>query len=329
MPDSTWPLSTSGNGKSSFTYECVRCGKLTTRRRKMSGRRVYCSPECRELGRVHADRECPQCGETFNPRTGRRAGNAEAIYCSHKCYMARLSNQVAKTCPVCGRDFQVRASEAGSYSVCSMECRRKDTSYVNCERCGKRFVDDSRRQRRHCSEECRRPPVMIACRTCGREFRKVASDADRRFCSLSCMRHFMGETQLEARIRVALEILGVGFVQEYTVCRYSIDFAVPQHKLAIEADGDYWHRITAARDARRDARLAAAGWTVVRLAECDVHAAPDLGRFILARVHEATGLELPDLIGPALRGTRQARPAFQLRARRLRQPSKDQMPLWP
>jgi very-short-patch-repair endonuclease/endogenous inhibitor of DNA gyrase (YacG/DUF329 family) len=271
-----------------FIYRCATCGKPTTRRRPLSSERAFCSAECRRQART-----------------------------------------VTKKCPVCGKDFTVARSNGERYQTCSWACKNVGTEYINCERCGKRIPDNTREgwTRRYCSEACRRPPMMVACQNCGKEFRNRGYRTDRRFCSIPCVRQFMGETQLEARIRVALELLGVGFAQEYPFGRWSIDFAIPKHKVAIEADGDYWHTILATRDARRDASMSAAGWTTVRFGESDVKRSRNLGRLILARLHEATGLELADITGPALTGSRQSRPAFRL-GRRNTRPTKDQMPLW-
>lgn len=241
-----------------------------------------------------------------------------------------MKNQVAKTCPVCGKDFAVPLSNDGRYQTCSHACRTASTMYIDCERCGKRFPPSRNNAVRYCSEACRRPPLMVACQTCGTEFRKSACDTTR-FCSISCVRQYMGETQLEARVRVALQALGVGFTQEYPFRRWSIDFAIPEHRVAIEADGDYWHKILADRDARRDAAMNAAGWTVVRLSETGVNGARDLGQFILGRVHAAAGLELADIVGPAVILTRSAsrrpRPAFR-RRRGASRPAKGQLALW-
>jgi very-short-patch-repair endonuclease len=272
-----------------YAHDCARCGKSFTRHYAVKGDRIFCSMKCRSGGRM-----------------------------------------VTKTCHVCGKDFTIPLSNDDRYQTCSAACKNADTEYVNCERCGKRFAWRHRNSKRHCSEACRRPPLMIPCQTCGKEFRISACEREsKRFCSIACVRQFMGETRLEARVRVALEILGVGFTQEYPFRRWSIDFAIPEHKIAIEADGNYWHTILAARDARRDASMHVAGWTVVRLAETEVKAARDLGQFILTRVHEATGLDLADIIGPAVRGSRQLRPAFQQRGRRAGRPAKGQMSLWP
>lgn len=253
---------------------------------------------------------CARCGEEF------AATHRGAVFCSVKCRSGfRL---ITKTCPVCGKDFTIPRSNENRYQTCSMACKNKDTVYIDCERCGKRFPDDTRQRwnRHYCSEACRRPPIMISCRTCGKEFRKSASDTKRQFCSISCVRRYMGETQLEARVRIALEAQGVGFHQEYPFGRWSIDFAIPKHKVAIEADGAFWHTILSARDARRDAAMAAGGWKVVRLAETDVYNAHDLQQFILDRIRTATGLELADIAGPFHAGSRQVRRAFRPGRRR-------------
>jgi len=272
-----------------YAYDCARCGKSFTRDYVITSGWPFCSMRCRSGGRT-----------------------------------------ITKTCPVCGRDFTIARSNEDRYQTCGWACQNVNTVYVDCERCGKRLPDYTREgwHRRFCSEECRRPPLMMACHNCGKEFRTHASDVKRRFCSVSCVRQFMGETQLEASVRVALELLGVGFAQEYPFLRWSIDFAVPKHKLAIEADGDFWHKVRAVKDAKRDARMRAEGWTIVRLAECDVKAARNVGQLILARVREASGLELADLLGPAQRGTREGRPKFKQFGRAARRPTRGQMPLW-
>lgn len=271
-----------------YAYTCARCGEETIKTRPVKSSMVFCSMACRSGGRT-----------------------------------------VTKTCPVCGKEFTVARSNGERYQTCSWACKNVDAVYVNCERCGKPFPDDTRQgwNRRYCSEACRRPPLMVPCANCGKEFRKAESQTKKRFCSIACVRQFMGETQLEARMRIALERLGVGFVQEFPFRRWSIDFAIPEYKIAIEADGDYWHTILAERDAKRDARMGAAGWTVVRFGETEVYGTQDLGRLILDRVHAITGLELADLTGPAVTGSRQQRPGFGL-SKRSSRPMKEQGALW-
>lgn len=266
--------------------------------------------------------DCATCGKSIVREYQVKGDRA---FCSMKCRNG--GRMVTKTCPVCSKDFAVPLSNKGRYQTCSHACRTVDTVYIDCERCGKRVAQRRHNSVRYCSEACRRPPLMVECQTCGKEFRKSACD-NTRFCSVSCVRQYMGETQLEARVRVTLEALGVGFTQEYPFRRWSIDFAIPDRKIAIEADGDYWHTILADRDARRDAAMSAAGWTVVRLSEADVNGAPDLGLFILDRLRKATGLELADVAGPSIAQSRRVRLKFSRGARGAIRPAKGQLALW-
>lgn len=55
-----------------------------------------------------------------------------------------------------------------------------------------------------------------------------------------------------------------GFVPEYRVGNYYIDFADPLKKIAIEVDGKQWHSDTK-RDAKKDSCLRKQGWTVYRI----------------------------------------------------------------
>lgn len=282
-----------------FTYECAGCGKQGTKPTQIKTR-AFCTRECYQRSIIkYPDRECPQCGVTFSPRLGSRAGprtgRVNRTYCTRECYEASRANPVTKTCPVCGRDYTIsKGATAGRYTVCSRACRTADTIYVDCERCGQFFRAEKHLNRRYCSEGCRRPPVYVTCRNCGETNRvgPAYAEAGRQFCSVSCYRRFVGETALESRVRLALEGLGAEFEQEHGAGKWSIDFALVGQRIAIEADGDYWHSITAERDTRRDAALERAGWRVVRLAECEVNDAPDPGQLIRDRVYEVTGVEL-------------------------------------
>lgn len=287
-----------------FTYECAGCGTTVIKPTRLKGR-AFCSSECYHRSTIkHHDRECPGCGTIFNPRKrgSPQIRNLYRTYCTRECFEASI--------------------------------RR----WVPCARCGKPFMItryDSLKQR-YCSSECRWPLTYLDCKTCNTRFRVSPGEAEgtRQFCSVACYRRHTGETVLESRVRRALENLGIGFVQEYAAGRWAIDFAIIEHRIAIEADGEYWHTVTAERDAKRDAQLSRAGWRIVRLAETDVNATRDVGAFILDRLREATGLELADLMSPDGPGLPAAiRPAFhlsrkQVRRRGSRRPAAGQMPLW-
>jgi len=125
--------------------------------------------------------------------------------------------------------------------------------------------------RRHCSEECRRPIVFITCKTCGGRFKVSPSAMNRRqFCCFACYRRSNAETSIEKTIRLSLESLGIPFEQEARIGRYSIDFLLRKQHIALEVDGNYWHR-DRHRDARKTRFLAKHGWDVVRISETDVN----------------------------------------------------------
>lgn len=73
----------------------------------------------------------------------------------------------------------------------------------------------------------------------------------------------------EAEVAQALEIMGYGpssVETQYKVGRYRLDFAMPEKRLAIEADGwVHTAESVAERDRRRDAWLAEQGWTMIRI----------------------------------------------------------------
>lgn len=263
-----------------FTYACARCGSTVERHARARLPRVYCSRACCYADKATVPlRPCRTCGQDFKPM-----GGSDRPYCSRACYEASRA-RIAKTCAACGKSFTVVASQTERYTVCSRACKTAATKYVDCERCGTRFRAEKHLNRRFCSEACRRPPVVTDCLTCGSEFRREPAVATRRFCSFACYRRFRGETTLEARVREALAGLGIPFKQEFPVGRWSVDFALTELGVALEADGAYWHDASAERDRQRDAAVERAGWRVVRLPERDINTAADLGALILERIH--------------------------------------------
>ncbi len=77
------------------------------------------------------------------------------------------------------------------------------------------------------------------------------------------MRH--APTPSEERVWRALRAgqLGVVFRRQVVVGGYIVDFAASSVRVVVEVDGGY-HAERVAADVKRDARLARAGWRVVR-----------------------------------------------------------------
>jgi len=142
-----------------------------------------------------------ECGATYKTNERR-----QQKHCSLECRKA--ANSVEKTCAQCGKTFRVANSSTDRYRVCSIECRRANTLYKRCGRCGTVFAGKA--DRKFCSEECRRPPVMIDCLQCGNTVRIVPASRAR-FCSARCYKAYDGETIPEQNVRLSLTTLDIGF----------------------------------------------------------------------------------------------------------------------
>jgi very-short-patch-repair endonuclease len=78
-------------------------------------------------------------------------------------------------------------------------------------------------------------------------------------------------SSLENRFAFNLSRIGItptDLLQQHTVGRYRLDFADPDVRIAIEADG-FFHRMPGKpeRDAERDAWLLTQGWYVIRISD--------------------------------------------------------------
>ena len=79
----------------------------------------------------------------------------------------------------------------------------------------------------------------------------------------------------------------IHFIPECQIGRYSIDFAILEQRIAIEADGDFWHT-DPRKDARRDSFLKKHGWATIRIKEFEVNNTINLDQLILDRLKEIT-----------------------------------------
>ena len=81
-------------------------------------------------------------------------------------------------------------------------------------------------------------------------------------------------TSIERITRTALDALGITYQAQYPIGRFCADFYLPEWNVDLECDGEYWHGREDVRekDARRDATLVGAGFSVVRLTEADIRA---------------------------------------------------------
>jgi DNA mismatch endonuclease (patch repair protein) len=101
-------------------------------------------------------------------------------------------------------------------------------------------------------------------------------------------------TRPEVALRRAVHATGLRFRLNRRIGRYTPDFVLPRHHVAVFVDGCFWHgcpvhgptqfrgpnaerwsaKLAAnrARDQAADSAVAAAGWRVVRVWECEIRA---------------------------------------------------------
>ena len=188
------------------------------------------------------------------------------------CADCKRGRRVASTLCKCGQWFS--ASHLG-VKYCSKPCMyryrnvggRKGNHYPNAQRAR-----------------------VGSCLTCGSTYRAVADFKDRqqRYCSHSCYMRSRSETNPERKVREYLERAGIYFCQEFKIGTYWIDFYLPDARLAIEVDGEYWHAFekVMARDKRKDAFLQSQGVDILRIKEREVGALD----VIVKRWENMTGL---------------------------------------
>lgn len=71
------------------------------------------------------------------------------------------------------------------------------------------------------------------------------------------------KTWIEQRMSLLLDKVGINYIFQYPILRYTVDFAIPALKIAIECDGEYWHK-DKKKDRKRQKEIEREGWFVLR-----------------------------------------------------------------
>jgi SPP1 gp7 family putative phage head morphogenesis protein len=69
------------------------------------------------------------------------------------------------------------------------------------------------------------------------------------------------KTWIEKRMAELLDLLGIGYVEQFSIDGYFADFALPEYRIVIETDGEYWHQ-DKEKDAKRDLEISNHGWQI-------------------------------------------------------------------
>lgn len=263
---------------------CKRCGKPVKKKTNL----LYCSMKC--LGKIPArpsrKLKCERCGKDFKAVPSK----ANPQFCSRKCHY----DSAELVCVRCGKKFKRSKKQAAKAkeNYCSAECV-KDRLPVSCIHCGIQMMLPRKEASftLYCSKKCHsdfcKEKGKLTCAVCKKEFSVPPARKDTaQFCSRRCMSLFKGETSIERMVREALEMLGVAHIPQFAIAQYCLDFFLPLLNVAVEADGDYWHRSDRkkALDKRRDSYLLGVGIITIRLPELIIRNTPDLPRLIASKL---------------------------------------------
>jgi len=104
---------------------------------------------------------------------------------------------------------------------------------------------------------------------------------EKRINSIVAQKEFV--SSLEIKMIGILNELEINFIHQYPIGKYRVDFAIPDLKIVIEADGDYWHQ-NKEKDRVRQIKIEQMGWQVIRFNENQITKNPNEIYFELNRI---------------------------------------------
>lgn len=231
---------------------------------------------------------CQNCGKPFKTRPA-NAKSGRAKFCSRSCAVSATHKGLPKPK---SRD-NIKAAHAAI--VGRPPWNKGELISKICEICGMVFeVQPNRASARFCSLECTNAwkrtitgtdhplftRVKMSCEMCGKEvWVKRAKVSEFRFCSRRCQGSYTSkqwphESSIEQALQSEFIHRNIPFEAQYAIGPYVVDFAFPESRLAVEADGTYWHGNDKqqAKDRRKNGFLKKTGWNVLRLGEKDIKA---------------------------------------------------------
>ena len=234
-----------------FDVTCETCQKIFKVEPYYFGHARFCSKACKNIGHSKwmtkpvteiVVKKCPVCQKPFVTEK-----IYERLYCTQLCSSKEHGKKVTKppsVCKTCGKVFKKYGYTAETKPFCSKTC--VDESF-------KRYGE-------------------FTCKVCKKVVKTGAYTAKHQItCSTACRTEWIGvnNTYIERIIQTLLEENKIKFIPQYQVGKYVIDFAIPQLKLAIECDGEYWHSIPEQiiHDQNRDRQLTFWKWKTLRLPE--------------------------------------------------------------
>jgi len=231
-------------------------------------------------------KQCETCMLIFHVEPYR----IKARFCSCACknigHSKFLCQSEERNCQNCNKPFLAQPADKKIY--CSRNCshqahgkkvsgHRLTTIFVtnNCSICQKQFSGRAALQQKFCSRVCANKSyerrINLTCQICSNTYTVRAKYHNQKYCSRACRTIGIGKTEsyLEKLFANALTLAGIIFQKQYPIGTYTVDFAVPQNRIVIECDGEYWHSqpLCIKRDRRKDKFLSKHNWQVLRFPE--------------------------------------------------------------
>lgn len=233
---------------------------------------------------------CQGCGKTIYLKPFQMRGRK---YCSHECAFKAMKNRIVQHCQYCEKEYEVKSCLVGTSKYCSLICGNKAKAGLKkerakvilvCEGCGRNFrvkkSEVTARHPKYCSPKCfqenRLSPEVIAkiSKSVNQYYEKHPESKER-------LREYRlkqvipsKDTYIEVALQNELDRRGITYEKHLSVlgiCQPDIVFSTL--KIAVFADGDYWHTkdfYVIAKDQFQNEFLRANGWYVFRFWEREI-----------------------------------------------------------
>lgn len=136
-------------------------------------------PKCRTF----IEKTCIQCGKTFTPHSGRQAkcDECRSDKTSNRSPIAYSDQQITKTCPRCGKEFQtIKTNRVFCYDRNCLKLAQKVTEPAAT------ITDTHTSDQDSTEEQYGRTDYPHICKSCGRLFFTSAEENDRELCNANC-----------------------------------------------------------------------------------------------------------------------------------------------
>jgi len=177
-----------------------------------------------------------------------------------------------KTCIICKQNFYVTYKRINSALYCSMNCYHKYRREHNPLIGFKHSEKSKENYRKKIFTKTHRYNLSKSAK--GKYVSEITRDKIRKN---TINQHIKGlfpqtNTLIERIMEKELKYNNIKFEHPFPFGRFVCDFAIPEKKLIIECDGDYWHNRedVKKKDLAKNSYLKVAGWKVIRFWEHEI-----------------------------------------------------------